>query len=344
MGQLLSHPIEEKTLDYHTHDSVSYCIGLMQGYRMTMEDAHNVKVSDDESVMLFGVFDGHGGKYCAENASHKLCTNIFKGLNKARESESVDLKRYMRIIKDSFFRADHDLPRLEATNCGTTAVIASVIANKYAIIANTGDSRCIMSLKGGNVKNLSFDHKPTIMGERLRIENSGGFVAGERVNEILALSRALGDFKFKVPYIDLKHNQNKYITRNTTKNDIEVKIPPELYTISAEPDLLVYDLEQLDYPEFMVLACDGIWDCYTNTELVNIIRNKLSLKWKLNAITEHILSECIGMASTVTGIGFDNMTLIIVAFHKGKTIDQWYESMISSVFLEKEKEFNYMDC
>lgn len=43
------------------------------------------------------------------------------------------------------------------------------------------------------------------------------------------------------------------------------------------------------------------------------------------------------MANNYTGIGFDNMTLIIVAIHKeeGETIDKWYEKMISKILKEK---------
>lgn len=41
----------------------------MQGWRMKMEDSHIIHCEDD--LIVFGVFDGHGGrevaKYCSEN-------------------------------------------------------------------------------------------------------------------------------------------------------------------------------------------------------------------------------------------------------------------------------------
>jgi len=49
----------------------------------------------------------------------------------------------------------------------------------------------------------------------------------------LALSRALGDFEFKKNY----------------------SVTPEAQIITANPDIIVHDLEEDD--EFLVLACDG---------------------------------------------------------------------------------------
>ena len=336
MGQLLSHPIEDKTMEHKSYDTITYCIGLMQGYRMSMEDAHNVKVNEDESLAVFGVFDGHGGKTCAEVVSDKLPTMVFRELSSLLKNGNGDLASYMKVLKDSFFRIDRDLTNEDSSNCGTTAIIASIIANEYIIVSNAGDSRCIMSLEGGAPKTLSFDHKPSTMGERVRIENSGGYVVNGRVNEILALSRAFGDFKFKLPYMELLNNQNKYIAANKKyfKHEL-IHLPPEVFLVSVEPDVVVYDLKSLKQPEFVVLACDGIWDCYTNTKLIKIIRDKLSLDWKIHHITEFILNDCVGMANNVTGIGFDNMTIIIVAVHNNNNIDEWYTMMKERVLKEK---------
>jgi serine/threonine protein phosphatase PrpC len=44
---------------------------------------------------------------------------------------------------------------------------------------------------------MSTDHKPDDPEERKRIYNANGFVEDGRVNGMLALSRALGDFEYK---------------------------------------------------------------------------------------------------------------------------------------------------
>ncbi|ODV80123.1 ser/thr protein phosphatase [Suhomyces tanzawaensis NRRL Y-17324] len=340
MGQLLSHPIEDKTIDYHTRQTLAYCVGTMQGYRMSMEDAHDVKVNEDESLAVFGVFDGHGGKQCSEYLSEHLPRAIFRTLNNWHKAlvgipgaKPIELSQYMTSIKNAFFHIDHELSSMpHLLNCGSTGIVTTIIRDRYIIVANTGDSRCILSVDGVP-KTLSFDHKPILMNERIRVENSNGYVLNNRINEILALSRAFGDFTFKAPYID--NTKNKYILQNRKyfKHDL-VHLPPELFQVTVEPEILVYDLHQTT-PEFIVVACDGIWDCYKNTKIVQIIRDKLALGWKLNKIVEFILQDCLMMANNYTGIGFDNMTLIIIAVHSNSNIDEWYEHMKAKVLREK---------
>ncbi|KAI5962579.1 PTC4 [Candida pseudojiufengensis] len=379
MGQLLSHPIEEKELDYKIHTRLSYCVGSMQGYRMTMEDAHGIRINEDETVAVFGVFDGHGGKQCSEYVAEHLPKAIFKQLlhlkdeteNKEREGnerskENGQLKsnkvstmnqKVFKILKNAFFKIDHDLSHHQGmVNCGSTSILCAIIDNKI-YVANTGDSRCILSTNQGCAKTLSFDQKPSLIGERVRIENSNGYVINNRINEILALSRAIGDFKFKTPY--LTSTLNKFVIRNKENfykqqnNNIQsdekprllskhsqtdqdyIHIPPELFQVTVEPDILIYDLKVLPEPEFIVIACDGIWDCFKNDQLIKLIRDKIVLGWKLNKIIEYILNDTLTMANNYTGIGFDNMTLLIIALHPKTSLEDWYNEMIFKI--EKEK-------
>ena len=71
-----------------------------------------------------------------------------------------------------------------------------LITKTHIYCANAGDSRTVLARSSGPEMcfPLSEDHKPENSGERARIEAAGGFVADNRVNGNLALSRALGDF------------------------------------------------------------------------------------------------------------------------------------------------------
>jgi len=64
------------------------------------------------------------------------------------------------------------------------------------IVANAGDSRCVLSRNGVAVP-LSFDHKPDNQIEKNRIEKAGSTIMEGRVDGNLNLSRSLGDLKYK---------------------------------------------------------------------------------------------------------------------------------------------------
>ena len=73
MGQILSEPITEKRTSRGEYDRHLYCVSDMQGWRISMEDAHaavlnlpeDANVPSNERVSFFGVYDGHGGRLCA---------------------------------------------------------------------------------------------------------------------------------------------------------------------------------------------------------------------------------------------------------------------------------------
>lgn len=81
------------------------------------------------------------------------------------------------------------------TQAGCTATVVLLTDSKI-ICANAGDSRAILCEKGQTIE-LSKDHKPTSPEEKKRVVNAGGEVELGRVNGILSLSRAIGDFEYK---------------------------------------------------------------------------------------------------------------------------------------------------
>ncbi len=80
---------------------------------------------------------------------------------------------------------------------GCTACVA-LITKTEIICANSGDSRCVIASKG-KAKDLSIDHKPDLPSEKRRVQRAGGFVEEGRVNGIIAVSRAIGDWEYKNP-------------------------------------------------------------------------------------------------------------------------------------------------
>jgi len=264
-----------------------------------MEDAHAIVLDLDEGSettnTFFAVYDGHGGgtvaKFAGQNV-HKRLVN----------EETYQEKQYESALKRAFLGTDEDLlanPAHSKDPSGCTAV-AALVTNDKIYVANAGDSRSVLSVKG-EVKPLSFDHKPSNETEKTRISGAGGYIEYGRVNGNLALSRALGDFEFKKNY----------------------NLTPEKQIITSDPDVTVHDITDED--EFLVLACDGIWDCLSSQQVVNFIRYQVSEGKELSEIGEMMCDHCLAPdTSSGAGIGCDNMTVLIVAILHGRTKEEWY--------------------
>lgn len=174
-------------------------------------------------------------------------------------------------------------------NAGCTAIVALKVENSL-YVANAGDSRAVLCRADGSAFDLSIDHKPTDDRELDRIEAAGGFVNGfGRINGNLNLSRSLGDLKYK---------QNR-------------ALPPAEQIITAEPDIVRYDLQADD--RFLILGCDGIWDCLTSQKACDLVRERLDSGMSPSEIVPIILEGILGRDTILSkGIGTDNMTLMIV--------------------------------
>ncbi|KAJ7044097.1 phosphatase 2C-like domain-containing protein [Mycena alexandri] len=312
MGQTLSSPATQKFSETGGNARFQYAVTEMQGWRISMEDAHAIVLDLDEGKddpnTFFAVYDGHGGgtvaKFAGQNVHKRLVTE-----------ESYKERQYDEALKRAFLGTDEDLlanPAHTRDPSGCTAVAALVTKDKI-YVANAGDSRSVISVKG-EVKALSFDHKPSNEVEKTRISGAGGYIEFGRVNGNLALSRALGDFEFKKNY----------------------SMSPEKQIITADPDVTCHDITDED--EFLVLACDGIWDCLSSQQVVNFIRYQISEGKDLQEIGEMMCEHCLAPdTSSGAGIGCDNMTILIVALLHGRTKEEWAAWVTDRV----KKEYGY---
>ncbi|XP_014211190.2 probable protein phosphatase 2C T23F11.1 [Copidosoma floridanum] len=298
MGQTLTEPVRTKKSSC-CRDS-NYLVGssCMQGWRIRMEDSHThlLSLTDDPKAAFFAVYDGHGGSAVAQHAGHHL-HNYITSQDAYKEGNIEEAMR------KGFLSLDKEMETNESLKNTGSTVIAVLIKDNILYCANAGDSRAIASVAGVAVP-LSHDHKPTLKEEKERIVAAGGYVEFNRVNGHLALSRALGDFMFK-------------------KNDSK---KPEEQIVTALPEITRHEITE-DW-EFLVLACDGIWDVMSNEEVVDYLRHRFAYAASREEedlrtlypeeMCEHLLNHCLA-PDALMGTGCDNMTIILISLLHGKS-------------------------
>ena len=84
---------------------------------------------------------------------------------------------------------------LDGIGCTANVILVDHERRKL-VVANAGDSRCVMG-HGGKCTALSFDHKPDVQSEIDRIHKAGSVITEGRVDGNLNLTRALGDLRHK---------------------------------------------------------------------------------------------------------------------------------------------------
>ncbi|KAG0240984.1 Protein phosphatase 2C 2 [Actinomortierella wolfii] len=298
MGQTLSAPITDKHSSTDRNGRFIYGASAMQGWRM--EDAHTtlLEVEDSDGTAFFAVYDGHGGSNVARYSGEGLHWRIVR-------DAAFQRKDYRAAIKNGFLEMDRALRHDQeygGDSSGCTAITATITKDDMLYVGNAGDSRAVLCRRGTAIA-LSHDHKPVNHEEAERIVKAGGFVEYGRVNGSLALSRALGDFEFKT---------------NAT-------LGPEDQIVTANPAIQDHKLDEED--EFIVLACDGIWDCMTSQEVITKVRKGIADKMPLDKLCEQVMDLCLARDSEITGIGCDNMTMVIVGFLNGQTVEEWYDKI-----------------
>lgn len=269
---LLNRPKTDLIDNFNTTTSCGLEAGhcSMQGYRRQMEDQHIIENFDLANHTLVAVMDGHAGDGTSNYVSVRLrevieetddWQNYVKEFNKiasASTSTSASAsaskssskgggakanslsESCLNLLKSALNKAyislDAELRSLEFLDASGSTCVCAVITPSHIICANLGDSRCYIGSDGKAIA-MSEDHKPNNPEEKERIVKNGGFVEFDRVNGCLAMSRALGDFEYK--------------------KRIEKPIHEQL--VIPVPDITVH-VRNHAKDEFLLLACDGIWD------------------------------------------------------------------------------------
>lgn len=280
----------------------------------------------------FAIFDGHAGTFAAEWCGKKLHVILEELMRKNPNTPVPEL------LDQTYTMADQQLEKLPLKNSGCTAITAvlrwedrvpssqsatgsTAVAPAAAALvkatdsesgetatqkdnsnsnttsdsatkavqkvqegssrqrvlytANVGDARIVLC-RNGKALRLSYDHKGSDENEGKRISKAGGLILNNRVNGVLAVTRALGDSYLK---------------------DLVTGHPYTTETVI-----------QPDQDEFLILACDGLWDVCSDQEAVDMVRNVSSPQ----TASKVLVDNALGRFST------DNLSVMIVRFDPKK--------------------------
>lgn len=297
-----------------------------QGIRFTMEDAESIVTgiqpaqlgSTDASqprtcpqLAFFGVYDGHGGSAAAEfcrtelppivlesvaarclGSGNDLSDGAGGGGVSAGPSSSDDVL-VSAALQSAFAKADaiflQKCKQEKLGNVGTT-VTTVLCMGDIIYCANSGDSRTVLS-RAGRAINLSEDHKPSNTAEEQRVRDAGGFVVMGRVMGKLAVSRAIGDSEFKDP-------------NSRLMSEFSISAP----LVVPDPEVAVSRIEAED--EFLILACDGLWDIFSSQEAVDMV----TLSLKSGASEEDAAKNLVNKA--LQGGSRDNVTALVAVLKR----------------------------
>ncbi|KAL5963907.1 Integrin-linked kinase-associated serine/threonine phosphatase 2C [Taenia solium] len=269
-----------------------------------------------QRISLFGVFDGHGGARAAQFAKKRIVEQLSISFPSGGLSQiEKDIKRitidiYKKTDEEFLKEASRQRPHWKDGSTATTILLV----DNTLYIANIGDSTAVMARRreGGDCDKttleslvglrLTRDHTPLDPGERERLTRVSNIrIIDGRVNGQLEVSRSFGDYQFK------RHG------------------------VSCLPDVKKYELVR-GRDRFMIIACDGLWKCFTSQEAVEKTNQLISVnpllkrfalgegtlteskdiqaaQRALNAICSELVQEAV-----LQRLSGDNVTCIILLF------------------------------
>lgn len=248
------------------------------GMREKNEDVIVVKKSKINGEVIACCFDGHGGSFVSEFLGNYLIKSI---------SNTYDNQTLIDRVETLHYRMAQRFPS-QTAECGSTILVCRVDASKRRLqVLHLGDSRAVLSTKKGKVVQLTKDHSPDIPDERLRISMEGQEILWDSEDEVYringySLSRAFGDAQVK--------------------------------GISHTP--VVANFELSSDTDYIILACDGLWDVFTPKQACRFLNDMISTSTKELKNTDVTktkanMAHCLATEALKRG-STDNVSVIVI--------------------------------
>uniref|UniRef100_A0AC34GAA3 PPM-type phosphatase domain-containing protein n=1 Tax=Panagrolaimus sp. ES5 TaxID=591445 RepID=A0AC34GAA3_9BILA len=196
---------------FWNYESKLFSISAHQGLREYMEDRTSCLCDQINKFSIFSVFDGHGGDFVADFLEKNFTDRIRHRLLNTDLTKSDALKV---AVTDEIHKFDKDMEKVnpdQTKEAGSTLTSVLVFNNK---LYPQEKNRIIKA--GGHIQKIGVD----------------------RVEGVLAVSRAVGDCQFK-------------------GNDV----------VSVHPDIVEIDLAKDSY-NYIIIGSDGLFDVISAKEAI----------------------------------------------------------------------------
>ena len=255
--------------------------------------------------IYMGVCDGHG--YYGHEVSGYIKENLPMDLNHALKQKNLDLLKddLSPTIKECFIQENQNLlnnHQIDSDLSGTTC-ISVIYTPKKLIIANIGDSRCVLGKydKKENKfisENLSRDHKPTIPEEAERILKVGGRIRPmlDEDGEFIGPLRVYMKEK-EMPGLAMTRSFGDYF--GSTAGTI------------SEPEVTEHVFKEED--KFIVIASDGLYEFIESEEVVKLV-GEFYKKNDIVGCCEFLYKESYRRWIDEEEDTVDDITIIVVFF------------------------------
>jgi len=318
-----------------------------QGPRPSMEDFDVTipRMKDDSCIGFYAVYDGHSGKRASELASqrlHKYCEEDNDFFNDwPHGAEKAILKAFKRVDEEFFKLAEDE--RWEDGSCALIVLVHYPSPKDWnadgIAIAQLGDSRAVL-FNGKEFMRMCEEHSPGLKCERERIQNAGGWVTDEsqlyvdkilrmdfhdpdvrreatnkfefvtlsRVNGELAVSRALGDIDYKLPFSN-EYTRWLYPDDHPGQENEPFQFRDDL--VGSVPDFKFFPLntDTFEKDAFAIVACDGLWEAVSDEVAVECCKKAASAR----EASIRLVDLALNSGSS------DNVTVIVVHLNSRTT-------------------------
>ena len=219
---------------------------------------------DSFENIYMGVCDGHG--YYGHEVSGYIRENLPMDLNHMIKAKKLNLLNddLSEVIKQTFITENNSLlrNRMIDSNLSGSTCVSVIYTPKKLIIANIGDSRCVLGKLNKNNKweyeNLSRDHKPSLPEEAERIKKKGGRIRPMKDDDGTFVGPLRVYMKDKdMPGLAMTRSFGDYFA--STAGTISI------------PEIGEHFFDEDD--KFLVIGSDGLFEFIDSQEVVIIVKD-----------------------------------------------------------------------